>query len=253
MYFQKGSTAFNDSTTHSIMPLSFSIKPLRSPRGRRWAYRVSLQGIGDIFVDKTITNQNLQQVDIANKITALETAFYADYESVGFYTDSGTVTPHYINTNAGNNYTGTLLTYLNWNNDEGCDFVTKKSFTFGFHVDFLDPWSGVYDWSDRIMKIGDAGSIIDWRVHPTAGPYYRVNSLYSAQRVVHRGYAIGINGYIDPPSPLYSRPYYLGHLTKIEKTTGKLFGNFGAYAMFRTSWEYVYVLTADTNLYPVFG
>jgi hypothetical protein len=253
MYFKKGSTAFDDATKYSIMPTSFSVRPLRSPRGRRWAYRATLQGTGDVFVDKTAATELAMQTDMISKVGTVESAFYEDYETVGFYLSDNTPTYHLINTDAANNYTGTLLSHFNWRVTDGADHVTHKTFDFGFYADFIDPYSGVYDWQDSMLKIGDGGQVYDWRLHPTLGSYYKLVALSSPVKFVQRGRAIGIHGYISPPLPWYNRPYLQGHLTKIGRKLGQLMGQPLAYTLFITTWEYVYTFPTNVDLYPTIG
>jgi len=250
MYFKKGTVEYD---TAAIMPLAFSIRPIRSPRGRRYSYRVSLQGTGELQVDPSETTELGMQDDIRTQMFALESNFYNDYESVGFYQDDDTVTTHYIDTDAANNYTGTLLDYLNWTTKEPHDFCTSKTFDFGFKADFIDSYTGIYSWEDSIVKMGDAGAIYDWRLHPTLGAFYTQKTVSSMQRFVHRGKAVGLHGYPDPPPPLCSRPNLLGQLTKEGKFSGKLWGQPGAYALFTVVWEYQYIFPTNQILDPQLG
>lgn len=246
MYFKVGSYQHDDNT---VTVASFNYRPVRSPRGRRMTTRVEFHVRGELLAAPNLTTNLQKQDDLNTKMLALEAAYSADYQDVGFYRDDGDVTSMFLQSAHSSSLTGNVLTYLNWAPGDDTEFCSKKTFQAGFFNEFVSSYSNVVDYQDTIQRIGTAGPIKSWRLYPTAYPQPRLLAYYSVQKVVHSGYAVSLLGYPTPPSPLASGWNYLEHFTTIAYTSPKKWGQ--GYAMYRTAWKYIYAFPYNNNLAPV--
>lgn len=214
--------------------------------------RVTFSGHGNIVPDNTIADSDDLDIqdDLNTKMSAVQDAFSLDYETIGFYRNDGDVTIHELDNNSSDNWTGNQLLDFRWI-DSPDEWVGTRNYRWAIYADLLDPYSGIVDYSDRVVKIGSAGPIKSWRNFPTGPSFGRELSEQSYQRVIHQGYAVALSGYVAAPSPLASGINYIEHLSQVGRKSPKKYSGTLKYAMYTTYWKYVYCFDADTSILPV--
>lgn len=246
MYFKKGTYQHEANT---VTLASFNYRPVRTPRGRRMTTRVEMHIVGELLADPTLSTDLQRQDDLNTKIAAMNTAYEADYEDVGFYRDDNDVTAHFIQSSNATSLTGNVLLYLNWAPGDDTEFCAKRSFQAGFYNEFVDAYSNVIDYVDSVKRIGRAGPIYQWRNYPTIPAQPRMTNLYSTQLIVHVGKATALIGHPTPPVPLASGANFLQHLSEVTYISPKRWGQ--GYAVYQTMWKYVYAFPFNNPLAPV--
>ncbi len=248
MYFQKGSFQHDDNT---VTIASFMYRPIRSPRGKRMTTRIELHIAGELLSDPTLTTSLQKQDDLQSQMNTMLAEYEDDYADAGFYRDDGDVTSMFLDSDHANSLTGNYLMYLNFAPGTNEEWCSRRSFTAGIANEFVDSVSDVVDYTDSIRRIGTAGPVKNWRIMPTTQPQCRWLALASTQKIIHMGSTVRLSGYALPPAPLAVGNNYLEHLTELQYTTPKVWGQLGgAFALYRTSWKYVYEFPFNNPLAP---
>ena len=215
MYWKYGSYQHPDNSVSLVKTV---IRPKRSPRGRRYATRVEIHCTGEVQADQTLTTAIQKQDDIHTKMLAVEAAYSSDYQDAGFYRDDGDVTTHFIQNAHPATLTGTGVLYFHWETSVEEEFVSLRTFRFAVFAEFIDTYSGIYEYRDTLAIRGTAGPIKRWRVMPSGLAVPRTLAPYSLQTQIHRGKAVGLSGWLSPPDPLATGNNYIEDLTEIKYT-----------------------------------
>lgn len=250
MYWKYGSYQHPDN---SVTLVKTVIRPKRSPRGRRFMTRVEIHCRGEVQANQTLTTAIDKQDDINTKMLAVEAAYSSDYQDAGFYRDDGDVTSHFLQNNHVATLTGNCVMYFHWEDSANEEFCSIRTFSFGIYAEFIDTYSGIYEYRDLILRRGTAGAVKRWRMMPNGVAIPRTLAPASIQTQIHMGKVVGLRGYIDPPPPLATGNFYLEDLTEIKRTGPLKFGYPGAYGLFTTEWKYIYQFPQHVDLYPTVG
>lgn len=245
MFFRYGSYSHPQN---EVTLANFRIYPMRSPNQIRVGTRYEMMLEGEIYVDNGLTDKTACQVNLTNKINLLINAYKDDYKDAGFYQDNGNPTPHVLPNNHPDNLTGNIITHRNWPVGDGHEYATKRTFTIGIAAEFKSAYSQIIQYEDNITQQGDGGSIIRWYNKRFGAPEYDILANQSLVVYKHMGFATALDAYPMPPMPLYTRPFLLGHLTHISRSTPTRYAQGWRYR--RIAWSYTYVLPTLALLIP---
>jgi hypothetical protein len=227
---------------------SIQYRALMAPRGQRIAMITTFHHEGVLIGDPTLTDAQALQNDLNTQISTLIASLTLDYQDVGLYRSDNNLSIHYITSAAADNLTGNQITYLNFPKGDKAEFATARSYAFGVRAVIRSSFSDIVDYKESIELIGDGGPDYSWHTLPNGAPYSELDSLYSWQHVIHRGYAIALTALPLATAPLASGANYLNKLTRITKHHPRKYANTGQYDYYRRDWEYHYRFPYDSGL-----
>lgn len=226
---------------HDINEVSLSsmtIREIPSPRGVRMftLYQLYLRG-------------ELQgtELELDAKITQLINRYRDNYLDVGLYHDDGTPTPHVILNSDPQNVSGNHVRYRSWPKDTDGEYATGRTFAIMVEAKFDEGDSGLLNYSETVTYDGDCGPIYDAHVTRTGPPKLHLVAQQTAQRIVQSGFALTMDAYYLPPSPLFSgnpmfrRPIY-------ELGTPQFQGQ--QHIGYKTRWSYYMLSGVDVSATP---
>jgi hypothetical protein len=190
------------SYTHSQNEVAFTITsdPLRSQGGLLYGYRVRYNCRGDLL------GYSSQQA-ITQAIQELQAAYLVDGNNLVFYLDDG-VTPTAHQLISGNTLSGTRIVQpVSFPDTYGtAEYQTSygRSYTFAIEGDVSLGTGNIAIHFTESLKIKGTGGAV-WVYIPVAqGPWIKQQtSEQSTYRVVQSGSAVGLNGELQPPPPLF--------------------------------------------------
>lgn len=248
MFFRYGSY---QHPQNEIELAQFNITPKRSANGIRVSTMFTMHLQGELYVDDGIITKDQAQANLTNKINLLIDAYKDDYKDCGFYQDNGLPTPHVLPNNHPDNLSGNIIIHRNWPMGDGNEYATKRTFTIGIQAEFKNAYSQVVSYEDSIVQQGDGGAEVQWYTRRFGAPQFQVAANQTLVIYKHSGGMTALDAYPIPPMPLYSRPYYLGHLTKIARKGPQRFAR--GYRYYTVEWNYIYVLPAPALILPTRG
>lgn len=244
MFFRYGSYSHPQN---EVTLANFRIYPMRQNQ-IRIGTRFEMTIEGELYVDNGLTDKDACQANLTNKITNLINVYKDDYKDAGFYQDNGNPTPHVLQSNHPDNLTGNIITHRNWPMGDGNEYATKRTFTIGIAAEFKSSYSQIVEYNDVITQQGDGGPLIRWYETRFGPPQYDIVHNQTLVVYKHSGFATALDAYPNPPMPFYTRPYLLGHMTKIQRVSPQRFAQ--GYRFRKVSWDYTYVLPAPSLLLP---
>ncbi len=192
--------------------VSFSIRQRRSARGFQLANIVEAHVSGEICAAAGETQYNIN-----TKLLALDNALVLDGQDFGLYHDNGTATHHVLYTADPYNLTGNQIVHRSYPHKHNGEFSTGLDFSYAVRAEFAAFTSVILDYNETISHQGTTDPKVEWHEHRYLAPYYSVESLASLQTITQSGYAVTLDTYLTPPSPIMSAPYELRHLRTITR------------------------------------
>lgn len=237
MYFKYGSYQHPDN---EVTLAQFQLSNKRNPRGFRTSSVFTIHITGEIL--------GSGQSDLTTKIDALIAAYSDDFKDAGFYQDDDTPTPHLLVSNHPNNLTGNVITYRSWPSGDLAEYATKRTFAIGIEAEFRNAYSQFVFYEDNMEMVGDGGSAIRWVAQSNGLPILHQDSSSTPQMWIHSGTAVALDAYPLPPPPMFDRPNYLGHLTRIRRKGPRRYAQ--GFQEYTTEWYYVYQFQTPNFLLP---
>lgn len=244
MFFRYGSYSHPQN---EVTLANFRIYPMRENQ-IRIGTRFEMTIEGELYVDNGLIDKDACQANLTNKIANLINVYKDDYKDAGFYQDNGNPTPHVLQSNHPDNLTGNIITHRNWPMGDGNEYATKRTFTIGIAAEFKSAYSQIVNYQDVISQVGDGGPLVRWYATRFGPPQYDILHNQTFVQYKHAGFAVALDAYPSPPMPFYTRPYLLGHLTRIIRQSPQRYAQ--GFRMRGISWEYHYVLPAPALLLP---
>lgn len=243
MYFKYGNYQHGNN---EVALARYEILPRRSRLGIRESTIFSMNIVGELQVTTPGATPAIAQAELTTKIQNLIAAYSEDYKDAGFYQDDNTPTPHVLLNNHADNMTGNIITRRNWPIGDQAEYASKRTYSISIQAEFRNSYNQIVDYSDSILRLGDGGSIIRW-FNGRVAPSWLNEAPSSFVTYYHRGRAVALDAYPLAPPPMFSRPFLLGHLTRIGSKGPLRYKNMRR--RYTTTWSYVYVRpTADTLL-----
>ncbi len=226
----------------------FEIQPLYTRRRVRWAtlYRAHLLG------ELIYTGQDT----LRNKMNELIAAYADNYKDFGLYHDDGTPSPHFIQNNHPDNYSGNLITYRSWPRGEPDEYATVRTFQIIIEATFINPDSNLVEWRESVALQGTGGPKWEWRKAwvRTGGIITPVDfqiqtNPATTQWIYQYGYAEGLTVYpvgnVPPPLfPAWEEQWKRSWIQHDPERLGQ------GFVRFPLSWQYVMQAPTGQSVAP---
>ncbi len=223
----------------------FRLYPRRSERGFRTTNIAEAHCSGEFCLQP-----GEDEYDLATRVQALVDAIRGSGD-FALKHSNGTNTPYQLLNSDPLNLTGVSVTHYEGPASANGEWATGGAFRFVVRAEYSAPESLLLDYTETIEHTGDTGSLIRWGQREDTQaqePFWRVAEPSTTQRIIQKGEAVSLGTYLLPTPPILARPYLLGHLTQISRTSPKRYPN-GTHS-YRTSWQYQFVSPVPVVAFP---
>lgn len=206
------------------------------PRGVRMERVDTIHLYGQFCEDTT--------AEVLTRIDELIQAYSFDYLDAGLYLDDGTLTRHkLVNSDS---ISGVRVIRRSW--DGGPDeLATTRTFDIVLQAVYPDAGESIIEWSETVETIGTCGPRFDI-VETYNGPFAQLVAQSTAQRIIQSGSAVGYQGYVSFPAPLYPANEHVDRRS-LRRGSGKARGR--AATFFPCSWTYFFSLGSPQSPLPI--
>lgn len=220
----------------------FDIRPNFTPRGKQWGLTRIMHLEGQII--------GTTQSAIITEISALIGAYATNNNKAVLLDNSGVDTPHVLDPADPDAVSPVRVIQRSWPNGGGEELATRRTFSITLAQDVIDTESNVVYYQDTVRYIGNGGSRYSVLEFPSAAPRIIVRNQYTAQRIIQRGFGIGLTGYVTHLGPMFTPPtaYELLDLRDFSMTTPEYKGV--SSINYRSDWTYHFVAGADRSSNP---
>jgi hypothetical protein len=236
-YFKYGS---HQHPNNEVNMTSMQILPRHGRRNMRHTRVFRMQLVGEILADN--------QTDFNTKISELINAYKDDDQDAGLYYDDGTATRHILRTAAADSVSGVRVVHRSWPKGDPAELATLRTFSIILEQEVIDRESEIVAFMETLRFFGNGGPRWQLIEEVTLRPFRQDNlNRFTVQRIVQRGQAIGLQGWIQPPSPIFPN-WEHGELRDWEFTSPEHFRHM--YLYYPSSWSYSFSLPAPTGGFP---
>lgn len=179
---------------------------------------------------------------LTTAINSLKTAFAADGQDLGLYTDADVATSHVI-TNA-STLGGVRVTEMpSFPEGKGAEYANQRSFQVTLEADFQDAGAAnLISFSEHVSMTGTGGARFVVQV-PLEGPIVtQVVSAATPVIITQSGSALGLSGYPVVPGPLVSAGEHVDR-RRVEYRSPRRLAD-GSYREYECSWAYEFEVAA---------
>lgn len=186
-YFKYGSYAHPQGEVNLSR---FDIRPNYTARGKRYSITYIMHIAGEIIASG--------QAAVITRINELISAYSTNDLSAVLYDNTGLATPHILDATNPNAITPVQVIQRSWPKGGPEELANCRNFSITLSQEVLDTESGIYQYSDSLQFIGNAGAAYRASQYATGVPRLQQTNQYTIQRIIQNGYAIGVNGYVTP-------------------------------------------------------
>lgn len=225
MYFQYGSYAHTAGTVNLV---SHAKRSLYNARG------YSSIVLESLTIDGFITGSTQAAIDTA--IAAVEAAYAEDGKDAGLYTDAGAATIHFLDSS--NSLGGVRVTNVAFNDSDGSQFATQRSFTITLEAEFVGGSDGLESWQQTIRVVGTGGprgTVVETLTGP---PQIQRLAARTAVLATQSGSAVGLLAYPKYPAPLWPAVEQLDRREQSKASPQNVRGSFRNWPI---SWSYSFL------------
>lgn len=226
---------------------AFMVRPRFSARHRRISsiYQMHLRG-QLIINDPSIVTPDQLQAAMATKIAKIVDVYAYDDGDAIFRHDNGTPTRHSLI--SANSITGVKVRHRSWPRGGMDEYATIRTFYIVLEAEFLEPDAQLLYFFEALRFIGTGGPRIVVEDTFDGPPIYQLTNLYTHQKVVQWGSAVGLNGWpLLDVVPLY--PDY-EHLDRREITPTSADSFTNGYMNYPVQWTFHFSLPTGTIGFP---
>jgi len=174
-----------------------------------------------------------------------------DYQDFGFYLPDGSPTAHLIRNDDDFNISGNKVLSRSWLYQTPTEFANTRSFAISLGARYLESYSPILFFSERIGIRGTGGPAWQYRARFTGLPIREEVAERTPVTVTQRGRVVGTTEMISPPPPWFPDSEMQEH-RYIERVSPRLHGHpdFNKATHYELLYSYVFQMAQVPGTQP---
>jgi hypothetical protein len=233
-----------------VYPQAIEVRPVVSERGIRWATDVRYQIAGSFC--QTLSNP-LTPALVNSRIGGLINAYTHDYQDFGFYLPDGSETMHMIRNDDEFNISGNKVLSRSWLYQTPTEFANTRSFSISLGARYLESYSSILFFSERIGLRGTGGPSWQYKTRWTGPPIREQVTERTPVIITQTGVVVGTTGVVQAPAPWWPADEMQEH-RYIERVSPRLHGHpdFNKRTHFELRYSYLFQMASVPGTQPRF-